>query len=246
MEGFCFCLFVCLFFYMLRQHFNWASLNPKLWFLSRVPCQAEMLIKEIGFEFDRLRTLLVHSQCVRTIFVAKPCDPPVQLFSQYFGIYLLSLCTVLWAPVCQSTYVGVSSLLPHRGLENKPMQPGLTWWAVLAHDSLSFEVRFECFACMYVHVPHACLVPMQVKRECQICNWSYRWYEPPCGCWESDRGPSLERLTSVPVLLILIFLATVCSLHYEILKLICLLPFQWGRAMNSKERDGTTKLILYI
>jgi hypothetical protein len=34
----------------------------------------------------------------------------------------------------------------------------------------------ECFICMYVLVPHVCLVPIEVKRGAQILwSWSCRW-----------------------------------------------------------------------
>ena len=54
-------------------------------------------------------------------------------------------------------------------------------------------------ACMYVCLPHACLVPMNSR---QIpWNWIIDRCEPPCGCSELNPGPLEEQslfLTTEP------------------------------------------------
>lgn len=47
-----------------------------------------------------------------------------------------------------------------------------------------FIYMYESFACMYICVSCACLVPTEVRIGCHIpWNWNCGW---PCGCWEME------------------------------------------------------------
>lgn len=48
---------------------------------------------------------------------------------------------------------------------------------------------------MYVSVPHACVAPLEVRKECRI-SWAWsNAYEPPCRCLKlAPGGPLQEQL----------------------------------------------------
>lgn len=54
-----------------------------------------------------------------------------------------------------------------------------------------FIFMYESFACMYICVSCACLVPMEVRIGCHIpWNWNCGWL---CGCWELKLRPLQEQ-----------------------------------------------------
>lgn len=62
-------------------------------------------------------------------------------------------------------------------------------------DLKSFFISFYvygCFVCMYICLPHVCLVPVEAT-VVLVLDGS----EPSCGCWESNLSPLKEQ----PVLL---------------------------------------------
>lgn len=65
---------------------------------------------------------------------------------------------------------------------------------------------FEHSACTLVYgVPHVCLVPKEVRRECVRVGVTGAC-EPPSWCWEQNAGPQQEQqvfLTAGPSLLIM-------------------------------------------
>lgn len=45
---------------------------------------------------------------------------------------------------------------------------------------------------MYVSVPHACVAPLEVRKECRI-SWTWsNSYEPPCRCLKLTHGGPLQ------------------------------------------------------
>ena len=60
-------------------------------------------------------------------------------------------------------------------------------------DFILFYV-YECFACRYVCVPRACLVPAEVKkRVSDSLKLNYDGDKPPCGCWKLNLDPLQEQ-----------------------------------------------------
>lgn len=58
---------------------------------------------------------------------------------------------------------------------------------------------YECFVCMSVGVPHACLVPVEARKGCWISwNWSSGWLWLPHGWRESSLSPLEPRALSSP------------------------------------------------
>ena len=61
-----------------------------------------------------------------------------------------------------------------------------------------FFFVYKCLARVYVYVLWACLVPMDIRRRCQISGIGVTdGCEPLCGCWELTLGPLQEQ--QVPI-----------------------------------------------
>lgn len=137
-----------------------------------------------------------------------------------------SLC---WAKGCLSC--AIKKLVVLEGIYNR-------------FEGLFFKIYFylmcECFACIYVCVPYACLVPVESKRD---WTWSYG-FEQSFECWESNPAPpepSLLEATptfSFPILLARQTRFTFPNLHSH------LLPSPWKHFPNSLLTGKTYKTCL--